>query len=214
MVLSESKKLRITNGDKMDKNSLITEIVEKELEMFLSVPSAFPAPCQQNPGGFRIFRSVQFQAWSIDTLRSYYNDLVKAKSKNQNLMMLKYARMDNLIPKLHAKPQAYEIIDEIISISMEWQEEMLAKYPILISQGRPLMDKKNDDSGTSFKRYLSGELETYSLLTLISLYRDMMERKIKGQNMTEEIYSNLVASYGYTSLEDAEETLRKRNLNC
>jgi hypothetical protein len=203
--------LQTTKGDEMDKKSLITDIMERELEMFLTVPSASPAPCQDNPDGFRTFRSVQFQSWSIETIQSYQNDLVKAKAENKNLMTLKYARMDNLIPLLHDKPHVYEIIKEIISISMEWQEEMLSKYPHFIYQGRPLDDKENNENITSFKRYLSGELETYSLLTLISLYRDMMDRKIKGQNMTEEIYSSLVANLGYASLEDAENTIKKQN---
>lgn len=194
----------------MDKQSLIADIVERELEMFLTVPSATPAPCQENPDGFRTFRSIQFQAWSMDTLQSYQNDLVKAKEENKNLMTLKYARMDNLVPALHDKPQALDLIDEITSLSMEWQEEMFARYPLFISQGRSLDDQGKDDSATSFKKYLRGELETYSLLTLTSLYRDMMDRKIKDRNMTEEIYSGLVTRLGYASLEDAENTLKEQ----
>ena len=195
----------------MDKKSLISDIMEIELEMFLSVPAASPTSCQENPDGFRTFRSVQFQAWSIDTLNNYQNDLNKAKSENKNLMTLKYARMDNLIPRLHVNPHAYEIIEEITLLSIEWQKEMFSKYPAFMSQGRPLEDDNGSESCfTSFKRYLEGELETYSILTLTSLYRDMMDRKIKGRNMTEEIYTNLVTRFGYASLADAEITMKNK----
>jgi len=82
------------------KEKLIQEILDKELRMFLAVVPQEPVSCQRDPEGFRVTRGAQFSVWSEQTLVSYREDLEKALIEDKNLMTLKYARMDNLIPKL------------------------------------------------------------------------------------------------------------------
>jgi hypothetical protein len=150
-----------------EKENLIEKILQLELEMFLKVRSRYPVRCQENPDAFRFHRGAQFSVWSEETLRSYLDDLTKAKEQDHNLMTLKYARMENLIPDLKTNP----VIDEIVQMEVGAQREMLSHYPNILSQGRPLED---DSSGvTSFKTYLRGELETYSDRTLELLRRDI-----------------------------------------
>jgi len=188
----------------MEKEKLISQILEIELDMFVSVRSRYPVACQEDPEGFRVMRSAQFVAWSEETLQSYLSDLKKAVDGGRNLMTLKYARMENLIPPLHENPQIDNMLNEIVGVQMAWQKEMFAKYPALMSRGRPLTDSEKQAADTSFKTYLRCELETYSLMTLTHHFRDIMVKRSADENMTEEIYVHMVSELGYSDLEEAE----------
>jgi hypothetical protein len=187
-----------------EKEKLIDEILDRELEMFLNVRSREPASCQQDPKAFRFFRSAQFHVWSERTLKSYLQDLKQAKEENKNLMTLKYARMEGIVPQINDS----RAIDEIVNMETGWIKELFEKYPNIISRGRPLED--DGTGGTSFKTYLRGELETYSNATLELLYEDMKQYRQKGENMTEKIYLEMIRGYGFKSLEEAEERLSKK----
>ena len=188
----------------MEKEKLISQILEIELDMFVSVRSRYPVACQEDPEGFRVMRSAQFVAWSEETLQSYLSDLKNAVDDGRNLMTLKYARMENLIPPLHENPQIDNMLNEIVGVQMAWQKEMFAKYPALMSRGRPLTDSEKQAADTSFKTYLRCELETYSLMTLTHHFRDIMVKRSAHENMTEEIYVHMVSELGYSDLEEAE----------
>ncbi len=188
---------------------LIKQILNLELEMFSTVPSAQRATCQDDPEGFRVFRSAQFSPWSEETLQSYLNDLQEAKQKNENLMTLKYARMDNLIPKLHQSSSINQLIDEIVDIQMTWQNEMKERYPAIMTHGRSLDNQENSGGGTSFETYLRCELETYSAVTLASHFKDIVGRRDNKKNMTEEIYERMIKGLNYNSLKEAEEFISK-----
>lgn len=194
----------------MDKERLISQILEIEFDMFVSVRSRHPVSCQEDPEGFRVMRSAQFAAWSEETLQSYLSDLKCAAAIEKNLMTLKYARMENLIPSLHENPQIDNMLHEIVAVQMEWQKEMFSKYPALMSRGRPLTDTERQTADTSFKTYLRCELETYSLMTLTHLFRDVMVKRSQEKNMTEEIYTHMVNGLGYASLEEAEEAAQMK----
>jgi len=188
-----------------EEGKLIERILELELNMFLNVRSEYPVSCQQNPEGFRLHRGTQFSLWSEETLRSYHDDLLKAEQQGRNLMTLKYARMENLIPPLSVNP----IIDEIVQMELKAQREMLLQYPGILTRGRPLGD---DGSGTtSFKTYLRGELETYSDRTLELLYRDIRQIEDRGENWAIQTYTHLFRELGYESLDEVEEGLRKKD---
>ena len=188
-----------------DKRSVIESILDLELNMFLNVRSEYPVNCQQNPEGFRLHRGAQFSVWSEETLRSYHDDLLRAEQQGRNLMTLKYARMENLIPPLTVNP----IIDEIVQMELEAQREMLIRYPGIVSRSRPLGD--DSPGATSFKTYLRGELETYSDRTLELLHRDIQQIKDRGENWAKQLYTNLVRELGYDSLDEVEEGLRKKD---
>ena len=195
----------------MEKERLISQILEFEFDMFVSVRSRHPVSCQEDPEGFRVMRSSQFSTWSEETLQSYLSDLKCAANDCRNLMTLKYARMENILPSLHENPQIINMINEIVAVQMEWQKEMFSKYPALMSRGRPIGATGNErqQSDTSFKTYLCCELETYSLMTLTHLFRDIMVNRSQAKNMTEEIYTQMMKGLGYSSLEEAEEAAQK-----
>ena len=188
-----------------EKTGLVDEILERELKMFLTVPTRQKASCQENPDGFRTHRKAQFLTWSEETLESYLNDLRKAEREGVNLMTQKYARMDNLIPRLKETP----LIEKIIEIQYAWQKEMFVKYPNLMGGGRRVSSAEDTAFHTSFETYLRGELETYSDTTLTGLYRDVSQSREKGVNKTEELYTHLVKGLGYASLAEAETSAKQ-----
>ena len=184
----------------LDKKELIDQILTIELKMFLSVPTAEKANCQSYPENFKLHRKAQFSAWSELTLRSYLNDLKTAQKSDQNLMTMKYARMENLIDQENLNP----LIPEIVSIQFNWQMEMFKKYPHFMAGARPLFQCDDSLLRTSFETYLKGELETYSDKTLSLLYRDILSKKETGINMSTEVYDVLAKEFGYNSIEEAD----------
>jgi hypothetical protein len=189
-----------------ENGNLIENILQLELEMFLNVRSRYPVSCQENPDAFRFHRGAGFSMWSEETLQSYLDDLTKAKEQNQNLMTLKYARMENIIPTLKTNP----VIDEIVQMEVEAQREMFSRYPNIMSQVRPLEDDCTGE--TSFKTYLRGELETYSDRTLELLCRDIRRVRDRGENWMQQLYANLFKNLGYESLDETEKVVREKNV--
>jgi hypothetical protein len=189
-----------------DKQVVIKEILEIELEMFLTVRTQQRSSCQDYPESFKLHRRVQFTAWSEETLISYLKDLKNAVEEGVNLMTVKYARMDDLVPGENNNP----LIMEIVNIQYGWQEEMFRKYPYVMGGARPLSKSEDSARKTSFETYLSGELETYSGRTLELLYKDMSEKIKDGINMSEEVYGYLVQEMGYSSIDDAEMKAKKK----
>jgi hypothetical protein len=192
-----------------DKQALIEEILNCELAMFVSVPARYPAPCQSDPDGFRTTRSAQFSVWSEEALASYLDDLRTAAEQGRNLMTIKYARMENLVPELHDDPLVENVIEQVVAAQLQWQRELAARYPNLIGRGRPLEDGEDAAGATSFVTYLRGELETYSANTLACLFRDVSEAMARGENLTEGVYREMVRNLGYRSIEDAEARIRE-----
>ena len=184
--------------------NIIAEILELELEMFLSVISDQPYSCQKDTEGFKLHREAQFNIWKEDTLSSYLEDLNQAKKEGSNLMTIKYARMENLIPRNNFNP----LIEEIVKLKMIWQQEMINKYPNLMTGGRPLSTLDDSINETSFETYLRGELETYSDHTLTLLHRDLIDLFKTGINGTIRIYENLTKMLGYKSIEAADQKKR------
>jgi hypothetical protein len=189
-----------------EKQEIIKEILGIELEMFLTVRTQQRSSCQDYPESFKRHRRIQFTAWSEPTLKSYLNDLKEAVEKGTNLMTIKYARMDNLIPAENKNP----LIDRIVEIQYGWQKEMFKRYPYLMGGARPLSTEEDSARKTSFETYLRGELETYSDTTLELLYKDMSEKLRRGMNMSEEVYGYLAGEMGYSSIDDAEQKTKKK----
>jgi hypothetical protein len=187
------------------KNELIQQIVEIELDMFLTVPTEEKSSCQYYPDSFRLHRRAQFNSWSELTLESYLKDLNRAKDEGINLMTIKYARMDNLVPARDPNP----VIEKIIFLQYQWQKEIMGKYPNLMAGARPISQADDSQYRTSFETYLRGELETYSDDTLSLLYKDMIDKMDKGINMPEEVYSYLAKEMGYGSIEEADQAQKR-----
>ncbi|MEW6439314.1 MAG: DUF4125 family protein [bacterium] len=192
------------------KQECIGKILDLELNMFLRVRAREPAACQQDPEGFRVMRSAQFSVWPEEALTSYCEDLKRAQEEGRNLMMLKYARMEDLIPCLHEEPLVANLIDQIVAIELEWQREMMARYPNLMRRARPLEAADEAEGTTSFAMYLRAELETYSVDTLVLLHRHLAGSRAREKNLAEEIYLNMVRPLGYGSVEEAEAQAARR----
>lgn len=106
--------------------------------------------------------------------------------------------MENLISNLH-DALTEDLIDQIVSIQVEWQKEIIATYPHLMKRGRPLDQEEEARQAVSFANYLRSELETYSADTLAHLLGDVTESRANDRSMTRVIYENLVESYGYAT---------------
>ena len=187
----------------MENDPTIEEILAIELAMFLSVNSEQTSGCQDHPESFKLHRRVQFSVWSFDTLASYLEDLRRAQGSGKNLMRQKYARMQGLIPQENTNP----LIEAIIRIKIGWQAEMFRKYPALMRGARPLTDAEEGAAMTSFETYARGELETYSDRTLELLHADLVAKRARGINVSEDVYDLLAKESGYASLQEAERRL-------
>ena len=187
------------------KRQIIEEILDLELEMFLSVNAREKAACQEDPDGFRFYRGCMFSVWSLETLMSYRDDVLRAKEEGRNLVTLKYARMEGLIPQQNDS----ELIEKIVEIQIRWTREMAVKYPHVQSQSRSIED--DSPQSTSTKTYLRGELETYSESTLELHHRDLLEIIERGENLSEKMCAAMVEGAGFSSLEAAEKTLALRS---
>lgn len=171
-----------------NRTDLITQILEAELNMLQSVPTCGPNRCLEYPEAFKLHREAQFSIFSTETLKSYMDDLTTARESNNNLMTYKYARMDNLIPRVNDSP----LVDEVARIMIDWQLEMEDKYPEIMRRARPVTSENDNQHETSFETYLRGELETYSENTLLLLHCDLRRLLAEGKNGSEEIYRYLV----------------------
>jgi len=184
----------------------IEKILIIEREMFLAVKSIEKAPCQSDIDSFLLHRKAQFIPWNCEVLRSYLRDLEVASQQGNNLMTLKYARIEGKIPILNSNP----LIGKILEISREWQGEMIQQFPSIMHGARPLIDSDSSFI-VSYLTYLRAELETYSDTTIRLLYNNLLEKRNQGINMSKEVYQYLVSRLGYKSLDSAEIRM-KRNI--
>ena len=204
------------------KESLIAEIVEREWEMFQGVQNiGGRASCQDDLKTFQIMRSSQAASWSDEALRSCLQDLKDAKLAERNLISEKYARMmestspheyaqiAHLLPPVEA--EAIQLVEQIVATVLEWEKELLEKFPYILQTGRPLLIVQDSPGVTSLETYLRGELITYSVKTL-KLYLENI-----GRQKAEEINGSAVTllatmkQYGFNSLQEANEKLKSRS---
>jgi len=203
------------------REDMIDRIIEAEWKMFQDVPNiGGRAVCQDDLETFRIMRAGQSAGWSDATLESYLDDLNEAKRSGRNLLTDKYARMmrstspseyariEHLLPPVD--PEAIELIEQIVRIVLEWEEDLLEKYPYIIKRGRPLSSREDSIGVTSMETYLRGELSTYSLRTL-KLYLDHIQKE-QSENVNGSAVTLLymMKQYGFDSLEEANEKIGSR----
>jgi hypothetical protein len=203
------------------RKNVIDSIIEVEWKMFQEVPNiGGRAACQDDSETFKIMRAGQSAGWSDAMLESYLDDLNEAERSGRNLLTEKYARMmsstspleyaqiEHLLPPVD--PEAIELIERIVRIVLEWEEELLEKYPYIVKRGRPLFSREDTIGVTSLETYLRGELSTYSLKTL-KVYSDHIQKEqsenINGSAIT---LLYMIKQYGFDSLEEANEKIKSR----
>lgn len=196
----------------------VEEIVAMEWEMFDRVQNlGGRAPCQNDRDTFFIMRSSQLAAWSPAMRESYLNDLAAAQKAGRNLLSEKYAYMmartapdeyaricDRLPPRT---PDKERLIELICKAHVAWQEALARQYPCLAGRGRAIRKEADSAAVTSFETYLWGELATYSLDTLERYAAYVAGLAREGVSLNAMILQNMVARYGYGSVEEAEARL-------
>ena len=113
------------------RESLLYEIIERELVMFLATPNeGGVASCQMHPDAFRAMRRMTHSVHDEATLRSYLHDLRLAAESGRNFMIEKYARMDDRLPPLSSSP----LLDEIADAETAFLEDAAARFPHVIKR--------------------------------------------------------------------------------
>ena len=197
------------------------KIVNLEWKMFQNTKNIDGrAVCQDDYQTFTINRFSQVQSWSIQALDSYLADLETADQTDRNLVSEKYARMmastspieyaaiAHLLPPVDERVVA--LSEAITSIVIEWELELIKKYPHITKLGRPIHTSQDTPTVTSMETYLRGELLTYSIRTLEILHKDYLEYKSVNINGSEIILEQMMKHYGFSSLSEAEKAVRSR----
>jgi hypothetical protein len=203
------------------KSELIKRIIAFEWDMFQAVNEGGPrASCQNDPETFEGMRRGQFEAWSEAACASYFDDLAGAVLDGRNLVTEKYIHMMK-----NSEPGRYEKLTELIpmpggdvrALAREISDKLLEQtvalfeaYPHVSGAGRPLRSASDLSGVTSIETYQLGELYTYSAKTLEALRAHLLALEAEGRSLAQEILENSVRHYGYTSLDEAETSARRR----
>ncbi|MDD7384371.1 MAG: DUF4125 family protein [Actinomycetaceae bacterium] len=198
-----------------ERDSIISEIIDAEWEMFTAVNNVGgPAACQSQDDTFRIMRTAQFATWSLDTLMSYHRDVLEARVQGRNLMTEKYARMmavthpdeyakmESLLPAISQK--TFDLVDAICAQHEIWDRQVSEEFPRLRGRGRTRNDDAQLGANPTASTYMAGELLTYSLPTLESLMSDVENAMNHGKNLVRDQLEATVKQYGWPDLETAE----------
>jgi len=178
------------------KKAIIRQILDIEESWFTEIKASEKPSCRENLSAFRNTRKIGFMPMSRRTLKAYLEHVKYAKTRGRNLMIEKYARMDNLIPPLKES----FFIDKIVDIQKEWLADLKERYPHIFKENP--MD--------NFANYLRSELETYSDKTLENYYSDIKKALAKGVNLVEQSYMHLAKTNGFSSLEDMNSHLANK----
>jgi hypothetical protein len=198
----------------------IGRIIEIEWEMFDQVQNeGGRADCQDDFRTFFIMRLSQFEAWNADMVHSYLRDLLAARSAGENRLSHKYGYMTAI-----SDPRESERLEEALpnpgderrrlaraltDRQLLLHERAMKKYPLLAGRGRLLRTRDEAPGETSIETYMLGELLTYSKRTLRLFEAHLDELEAAGKNFVEMNLNNIVRMYGFASIENAEEALRK-----
>ena len=177
--------------DTMSRETLLAEIVERELAMFLATNNeGGVSVCQTRPDTFRAMRKMAHSAHDDALLASYLDDLRQAEAQGRNVMVEKYARMDDRLPPLSTSP----LLDQIADAEQAFLQDAQRRYPHVI---------KSNGQGM-FRRYLRCELETLSPRTL-ELYAAQVSRaQHEGRNLVVERHDYLMRLLGKGGIDVCE----------
>lgn len=179
---------------KSQHEEFIDKIIEIEWEMFANVKNlGGTASCQENPQAFKMMRKTSHITQSLNFLESYLNELQLAQKNKRNLMVEKYALMDNLIS---SRSQS-KYLNLIVEAEENWMNNILEQFPHLIDKTRNI----------NFKNYLYCELQTLSENTLQLYYENIQEALQNKKNLVKERYEYLIKQLGYNSLDEYEKKL-------
>jgi len=198
-----------------NKEELAEQIARQEFQAFDQVKNqGGRADCQDDWFTFSIMRKSQYLTWNQIMLLQYAYDFDRELSKGHNLIEEKYGRMmESTAPTEYEKikehfpvipPQKKQIIEEVVSLQVQWMEAFAAQYPKLAGNARSIHTYEDHLWNTSYETYLRGELSTYSdkMLELYAKY--IVEYARAGKNVARDIMEESVWMYGYEGLDEAE----------
>lgn len=199
---------------------LVEKIIEVEWQQFQLVKNeGGRAACQDDWTTFQIMRESQFINWPLEILESYAKDLMVAMDKNWNLVFEKYARMmKSTVPEKYKEVEAIlppiseervKRMEKTIAIQTKWLEDFAVEYPNLMEAARYVHTSEDTEYETSSETYLRGELASYSEETE-KMYSEFIEKlQTEGKDFVVMTYEHMVKRYGYQSIKDAEERMKK-----
>ena len=196
--------------------ALSLSIAKAEFEAFDKVQNeGGRANCQNNWPTFKVMRMSQYMTWSEDMLLQYLYEFKTNYENGRNMIEEKYARMmESTAPLEYSRfadrlPSVSEekkmIIEQIITLQVNWMEEFAVDYPKLAGNARIIHTTDDLPYDTSYETYLRGELMTYSDRMLELYGRYIVEHARDGKNVAREIMENTIHFYGYKDLEEANE---------
>ena len=196
--------------------ALSLSIAKAEFEAFDKVQNeGGRANCQNNWPTFKVMRMSQYMTWSEDMLLQYLYEFKTNYENGRNMIEEKYARMmESTAPLEYSRfadrlPSVSEekkmIIEQIITLQVNWMEEFAVDYPKLAGNARIIHTTDDLPYDTSYETYLRGELMTYSDRMLELYGRYIVEHARDGKNVAREIMENTIHFYGYKDLNEANE---------
>ncbi len=216
-----TKKIRDFCQIDMNREEQIEKIVRMEWEAFDKVINeGGRASCQDDWVTFQIMRKSQYFTWPDALLADYLEDLTEAASQGRNLIAEKYAHMmRQTAPERYESLKAYlpvfseqrkALMEQVIAIQVEWMEAFSEEYPYMSANARVIHSAEESEGETSYETYLRGELCTYSERTMYAYGRMIVQLCQTGQNLAKHIMEQTALLYGYDSLEDAEQCLKRQ----
>lgn len=178
-----------------NREAVLAEIIERELVMFLATSNeGGVSVCQTRPDTFRAMRRMAHVVHDTAVLESYLADLRQAEADGRNVMVEKYARMDDRLPPLSESP----LLDAIADAEQAFLQDALRRYPHVVqSNGQGL-----------FRRYLRCELETLSPGTLELYAAEVRRAQAQGRNLVVERHDFLMRLLGKGGIDACEAAAR------
>lgn len=222
--MSDKTEINQTQNNTLSKDELIDKLILLEWKAFDKVENeGGRADCQNNFLTFQVMRRSQYLTWTKELLSSFIQDFLEAGERGWNLITEKYGRMmESTAPEKYQEikahfpelsPEKKAIIEAIVAIEVGWDEAFAKEYPLLSGQGRSIHTNEDNFYNTSSETYLRGELSTYSDRTLDLYGRFVADYANRGENLIKDTIQNTVLLYGYGSLKEAEEALKKEENN-
>ncbi|MDR2163570.1 MAG: DUF4125 family protein [Clostridiales Family XIII bacterium] len=192
--------------------SVVDRILGLEWMMFDMVQGiSGRSPCQDDEKTFLITRRSHFAILPEAVQQSYLEDLLEADARGHNLLTEKYAYMMEF-----ASPEEFEkikdylpavpdekrlVVRDIVRCHLAQYEEVCKRYPHVASSGRPATADRDGEETVSIETYMTGELYTYSMRTLL-LYTSFMEdAKTSGINVPMRMLEKQAFQQGFSSLD-------------